>query len=290
MFASILINALISGSVYAILAFGFSLIFGVAKILNLAHTSFYLITGFLVFIGINLFKINFSIVYILAVIGTGILGILCYKLCFDRVKTHELTVMIISLALALMFQEIFILMFKVQLRRIPPFIPGFVEIAGVRVLYQHLFAVGTILLILIVTWILLSKTRLGNAIRAVSQDNEAANLVGINVSRINMIAMVLSAVLAGVGGLVIAPILMVHPLMWINPLVIVLSAVVLGGLGSLRGSVIAAYILGFAETFVTFLVPGGSFLRGAISLAVMVAVLLIRPEGLFGVVFEEERL
>ena len=82
----------------------------------------------------------------------------------------------------------------------------------------------------------------------------------------------------------------VHPLMWLQPLVIVLSAVVLGGLGSIKGSVLAAFILGFAETIVVFLVPGGSFLRGAVSLSVMVVILLARPEGLFGIVFEEERL
>jgi len=93
-----------------------------------------------------------------------------------------------------------------------------------------------------------------------------------------------------VAGAVVAPLYMVQPYMWMHPLIMVLAAVVLGGLGSAKGSVIAALILGFAETLVIFLVPGGSFLRGAISLCVMVVVLMLRPEGLFGVVFEEERL
>lgn len=165
-----------------------------------------------------------------------------------------------------------------------------IEIAGVNVLYQHVFVVGTSIVTLLAIWILLSKTRLGKAIRAVDQDSEIANLMGIDVSKISMKIMGISSVLAGVAGVMVSPIVMVHPLMWLNPLVVVLSAVVLGGLGSVKGSVIGAFILGFAETLVIFIVPGGSFLKGAASLAVMVVVLLIRPEGLFGVIFEEERL
>ena len=103
-------------------------------------------------------------------------------------------------------------------------------------------------------WVLLSKTRLGNAIRSVAQDREIANLMGIDVSRICLIVMGISGMLAGIAG------------------------------------VIAAFILGFAETAVIYLVPGGGFLRGAVSLSVMVVVLMVRPEGLFGVLFEEERL
>jgi branched-chain amino acid transport system permease protein len=165
-----------------------------------------------------------------------------------------------------------------------------VRIGGTRVLYQNFLAIGVILVVLFALWALLSKTKLGKAIRAIAEDTEVANLMGINVSRICTITVGISILLAGIAGVVISPIEMVHPLMWIHPLTIVLAAVVLGGLGSVKGSVIAAFILGFAETAVVFLIQGGSFLKGAVSLAVMVLVLLIRPEGLFGVVFEEERL
>jgi len=91
-------------------------------------------------------------------------------------------------------------------------------------------------------------------------------------------------------GAVVAPLYTVSPLMWIQPLTIVLAAVVLGGLGSIGGCVIGAYILGYTETIVTYILPQGAFLRGAVSLSIMVVVLLVRPEGLRGVVFEEERL
>jgi branched-chain amino acid transport system permease protein len=213
-----------------------------------------------------------------------------YRLCFDRVKVHETAVLIISVAVGMIIQEIFLLIFLEHYRVNPPFFPGFIEIVGVRLQYQHLFTIATSILTLIAVWGLLSKTRLGKAIRAIDQDSEIANVMGIDVTRTSMKVMGISTILAGVAGISVGPIVTIHPLMWLQPLVTVLAAVVLGGLGSIKGSALAAFILGFAESTVVFLVPGGSFLRGAVSLAVMVVILLVRPEGLFGIAFEEERL
>jgi branched-chain amino acid transport system permease protein len=290
MFISIVINGLITGGMCAILAVGFSLIFGVAKILNLAHTSFYMAVAYFMFIATAKLSLSTLTSAVLAIPIAGILGMICYKLCFDRVKVHTTVILIISVGIAMLFQEIFLIIFASQYRSIPPFISGFLGIYGVRVSYQHFFTSGAILLTLIGVWFLLSKTRLGNAIRAVDQDSEVANLMGINVGQICTITMGLSAVLAGVAGIVVSPVVMIYPLMWVQPLIIVLAAVVLGGIGSLKGSVIAAFILGFTEVSVVFLIPKGSFLKGAVSLVVMAIVLLIRPEGLFGIAFEEERL
>jgi branched-chain amino acid transport system permease protein len=290
MFVSILINGLVSGAVYAILAIGFSLIFGVAKIMNMAHTAFYMLTAFLILGAITFLDMPLPLAAMASIIVAGLLGVVCYKLCFDRIKVHETAVMIISVAIAMLFEETILLTFGAQYQRIPPFVEGYFELGGVSVLNQHFFTAGASIATLVGVWLLLSKTKLGKAIRAVDQDREIANVMGINVTKTSMQVMGISVILAGVAGAVTAPTIMINPLMWTNPLVIVLSAVVLGGLGSIKGSAIAAFILGYAETLVVFIVPDGSFLRGAVSLTAMVLVLLIRPEGLFGVAFEEERL
>jgi len=290
MTANILVNGLISGGIYALLAAGFSLVFGVAKIMNMAHTAFYMVCAFLVFMGGAKLGLPTALSAVLAIVITGIVAMACYRFFFDRVKQHMTAVMIISIALALLFQEIFLIAFGGYFQHVPPFVSGFTEIAGIRVSYQHLIAVGASLISLSAIWFILSKTRTGNAIRAVADDREIANVMGINVSRISMVTMGISVVLAGIAAVVVAPIFMVHPLMWTHPLIIILAAVVLGGLGSVKGAVIASLMLGFAETAVVSLVPDGAFLRGAVSLSVMVVVLMIRPEGLFGVAFEEERL
>jgi len=113
--------------------------------------------------------------------------------------------------------------------------------------------------------------------------------MGINVARIGMITMAIAVVLAAIAGALVAPLFVLTPYMWMHPLVMVLAVVVLGGLGSIKGSFVGALILGFTETLVVFLVPMGAFLKGAVALAIMLIVILIRPEGLFGVSFEEER-
>jgi branched-chain amino acid transport system permease protein len=226
----------------------------------------------------------------MAILGTTILGMVSYKLIIDRVKAHEITVMIISLALSIFFQEILMLAFSGEFQSIPPFKRGFVEIMGARVSFQKAFTIVVSLGIIGGLELLLAKTRLGMAIRAVAQDREIANVMGINVNRICLITTTLAMALAGVAGIMVAPIVPLDPHMWIPPLMVILASIVLGGMGSLRGSILAAFILAYVETLVIFLVPLGSFLKEAVLLAVMAVVLLAKPEGLFGLIFEEERL
>jgi len=290
MLMNILINGMVASGIYAVLAVGFALIFGVAKLMNMAHTSFYMIAAFLLIIATDILAFPLLPSAVAAVFITVVIGIGCYKLFLDRIKEHESAVMIISIALAMLFQEVFLYFFSGHYRGLAPFISGFTQIFGVRVSYQRLLAIGITFILLAALRVLLKKTRIGTAIRAVAQDSEIACAMGIDVSRICMIVMAISVALASIAGVVIAPIYVVNPLMWVDPLIVVLAAVILGGMGSIYGSVIAAVILGFSETAVVFLIPGGSFLRGAVSLSIMVIVLMIRPEGLFGVAFEEERL
>lgn len=291
MVVDILVNGLATSGMYALLAVGFALIFSVARILNIAHTAFYMIAAFLFYIGTSLLKMGFLPAAVISVAFTVLLGIVCYKLFFERVKEHVQTVMIISVALAMLSQEIFSLLFGGTYLGIDPIISGFYELGGgTRISYQHLFAIASTSIILASVWIWLSKTRQGNAIRAVAQDAEIANLMGINDRHMCVIVMTVSVLMAAIAGVVMAPIGMVHAHMWAQPIVVVLAAVILGGMGSIGGSLIGAVILGYVETIVAFLVPGGAFLGPSIALLIMVLVLMIRPEGLFGVFFEEERL
>ena len=139
------------------------------------------------------------------------------------------------------------------------------------------------------TWFLLYRTRLGLAIRATANDLEVANLMGMDVRNVAMATMAISVALAAVAGVSVAPVFVVDPFMWLAPLVTVLAVVVLGGLGSLKGSLVGALVIGYVEAITVFLLPQGAFLKGAVALSIMVVVLLARPEGLYGVAFEEER-
>ncbi len=291
MIEGIIITGLISGGVYALLAVGFSLIFGAARIINLAHTAFYMLAAYLIYTFASLLGLNLPLSIVLSIAAVTIIGVLTYKLVIDRVRGHETTALIATLALAIIIQEIMLLpwTFGGHFLRVPDLVSGYTTILGIRVTYQYILTFGMVLIILLGTWALLMKTRLGIAIRSTAQDREVANLMGINVARTGMITMAISVALAAVAGALVAPLAILSPHMWMNPLVMIMAIIVLGGLGSVKGSLVGAFILGFAETLVVFLAPSGSFLKGAVALAIMLAVILIRPEGLFGVAFEEER-
>jgi branched-chain amino acid transport system permease protein len=285
----IIISGLISGSVYALLAIGFSLIFGVARIVNFAHTAFYMVAAYCIYFVTQ--KMGFHPIWgmVAAIVLVTLLGIISYKVLINPIREHEGAVLIATIALAMIFQEVMSLIFTGSYLSVPSLIKGYLLILGVKVFYQQLLTFCAALLILVVLWALLMRTKLGLAIRSTAQDREVANLMGINEARIAMMTMGLSVGLAAFTGAVVVPLTILQPHMWMHPLIMMMAVVVLGGLGSLKGSFTGAYILGFAEALVVFLAPMGAYLKGSVALSVMIVVLLIRPEGLFGVSFEEER-
>ncbi len=286
---NIIVYGLVSSGVYALLAVGFSLIFGVARIVNLAHTAFYMLAAYLIYCLTSAAGLNLYLSIIIAIISVTIVGTLSYKLLIARVRQHEATTLIVTIAIAVIIQEAILRGFGGQPRGIPKLISGSTDIFGVTVLNQQLLTLGVVILLLLATWFFLMRTKSGIAIRATAQDREVANLMGINVPQIEMLTMAISVGLAAVAGAVVAPLLLVTPGMWTHPLVMILAVVVLGGLGSLQGSLVGALILGFAENLVVFLAPSGAFLKTSVALSIMLVVILIKPEGLFGIVFEEER-
>lgn len=286
---NIIITGLISGSMLALLAIGFSLIFGVARIVNIAHTAFYMVASYCIFVLTVKLGFNSIAAMLIAVLVVTLLGLLAYKFLINPIREHEAAVLIATIALAMIFQEVMLLIFTGDYLSVSSLIDGYFQILGVKVFYQQLLTFGVALLILGVLWFLLMKTRLGLAIRSTAEDREVANLMGMNESRLAMITLGISVALAGFTGAVVVPLAVLNPFMWMEPLIMMMAVVVLGGLGSIKGSFVAAYILGFTEALVVFLIPKGAFLKGSIALSIMILVLLIRPEGLFGVAFEEER-
>ena len=289
MVLDIIIGGLISGSVYALLAIGFSIIFGAARIVNLAHTAFYMVAAYCIYFAAHKMGIHPIWGMVAAIVLVTLLGVISYKLFINPIREHEGAVLIATIALAMAFQEIMTLIFTGTYLSVPSLIKGYFSILGVKVFYQQLLTFCAALLVMAVLWVLLMRTRLGLAIRSTAQDREVANLMGINESRVAMITMGISVGLAAFTGAIVVPLTVLDPHMWMHPLIMMMAVVVLGGLGSLKGCFTGAYILGFAEALVVFLIPAGAFLKGSVALSIMILVLLIRPEGLFGVTFEEER-
>ena len=289
MLTDIILTTLINGSTYALLAIGFSLVFGVARIVNIAHTAFYMVAAYCIFYGTYRMGVHPGVAVLMAIVLVVLLGLICYRLFIEPIREHEAAVLIATIALAMVFQEIILLIFAGDFRTVPPLIKGSLEISGVKIAYQQLLTIAAAGVILVAVWTFLARTRLGLAIRATAQDREVANLMGMNEARVAMLTLAISVGLAALTGAVALPLTVLNPHMWMGPLIMMLAVVVLGGLGSLKGSFVGAYLLALSEALVVFLIPKGAFLRESVALSIMILVLLLRHEGLFGISFEEER-
>lgn len=290
MVQQLIVFTLVKGGIYALLAVGFSLIFGVARLINLAHTAFYMLAAFGIWYFSRQLGLGIIESAIIAVVIATLLGLLSYRFVIDRIREHHAAVLLVTLALAIFFEQLMLILFKGTYRTIPSYVGGFVEILGIRVSGQYLLTISIVAVMIIAVWLVLSKTKLGIAIRAVANDSEIANLMGISISRILLITMGIATFLGAVAGVTMAPSVIINPSLWNSPLVTMMVIVVLGGLGSIKGSVIGAFIIGFVETLVTLTLAGGAYLSMTFVLLAMVIVLVVRPGGLFGIMFEEERL
>ena len=281
MIEDLIIYGFISGAVYSLLALGFTLIYGVADIVNMAHGAFYMLGAYMFYIfAVKYFSLDPFLAVILAVILIGFIGMIVYRVFIDPVLDDIVAIMVVTLGVALVCQQIIILNFTGSDIAIN-LLSGSVDILGLPVDYHRILAFVVSLVLFAVLWVFIRKSKIGGAMRAVAQDREAAMLMGINTERLYMFTMAISASFAALAGILIAAYTAANPQMWTSPLGMSFAIVVLGGLGSIKGSFVGAFIIGYAEKAITIW-TGMAYLEGAASLAVMVAVLLLRPAGLFG--------
>jgi branched-chain amino acid transport system permease protein len=277
--------------VYALLALGFTLIYGVSGVVNLAHGSFYMLGAYMFYVfGPFVFDVPPVLALILAVVFTGVVSSILYRLTIHPILGDEVGVMVATVCLALIFQQLMLLVFGPPNVPVTPLVKGSVIILDVSVTYARILAFSVSLILFVSLWLFISKSKVGKAMRAVSQDREVAMLMGINTERLYMLAMAVSSMLAGVAGIFIAGSTtgVAGAWMWMYPLALSFSIVILGGLGSIKGSLIGGFIIGYAEQTVAIAAPEGGAIVSVVPFTVMVIVLLLRPKGLFGKRIEME--
>lgn len=281
----ILILGAIRGSLYALIAVGYVLIYSVGGILNLAHGTFYMLGAYMTYIYYSLLfgeggKLILMSSSLLSVLSVGIFACIVYYILL-RPRINSLTyVMVITLAVALFVSEIAAMFFGVTGTSVPSLVEGNLSIAGTRVIAQQFILCPISLVVLTCIWYFLKRTKMGQGIDAVAQEKVGAILMGVNVGRANLIISALSACLAALAGTLIAPVSSVVPNMWVFPLIKAFAIAILGGIGSLLGSVIASFILGYAEVLSSFLISDKW--TEMVSLVIIVVVLLFRPYGIMG--------
>jgi len=276
----ILIHGAVSSAIYAMLAVGFTLIFGVARILNLAHGSFYALGAYGAYFFTAQFKLPLLPAALLAIALVAVFGVFVERVLVRPMRRSQLAVLMITLAVALVVEQALFLTFGSEYRNVPAFIETKFTIGGVDVGGQRLLALGVGIALIGVLWIFIQRTRLGSAILAISQDPEAAQYMGIPSDRIFSIVMAISAALAATAGVLAGPFLTVQPTMWLLPIVKAFAIVVVGGLGSIPGSILAALMLGYAETLVGYLIS--TSWTEIVSVLATLLMLVFRPAGMFG--------
>jgi branched-chain amino acid transport system permease protein len=276
----ILLFGAVTGAIYAMLAVGFTLIFGVARVLNLAHGSFYALGAYGAYALTSIARLPLWLAAILTVAGVALFGVFVERVFIRPMRTSQLAVLMISLAVALVVEQMLFLVFGSEYRNVPSFVDAKVSIGGVDVAGQRLLALAVSAVAIGALYLFIQTSRLGSAILAISQDPEAAQYMGIPSDRIFSVVMALSAALAALAGIMAGPFLSVNPSMHLLPIVKAFAIVVVGGLGSIPGSILAAFMLGYAETLVAYL--GSSSWTEIVSVLATLLMLVLRPAGFFG--------
>lgn len=276
----VLIQGLLLSGLYALIAVGFTLIFSIGRILNLAYGAYLLIGGYAYFYFAQTLGLPKIVGVGLAAILGMVLGLLKFRLLVKPLKGNHVAIEISTLILAVVLQSGVILLFGDSSKILLPIIPGVERVAGAAVPYSNLFAAIASWIILIALWQFVRATHTGRAMQAVSMDAKGAAISGVDADRINMITWGISGALGAVAGVFFASYTQLYPGMWVAPLIIAVAVVIVGGIGSIIGTLIVAHIVGFLEVLTSqFIAPE---LRGVFTMILIIAILVLRPRGLFG--------
>lgn len=276
----ILIYGAVTSAIYAMLAVGFTLIFGVARVLNLAHGSFYALGAYGTYVLTSLVGWPLWLAALCAIAGVSLFGVVVEKVLIRPLRYSQLGVLMITLAVSLVVEQALFLTFGSEYRNVPAFIDTKISVGGVDVAGQRLLTLLVAVVAIGALYLFIQRTRLGSAILAISQDAEAAKYMGIPSDRIFSLVMAISAALAALAGVLAGPFLSVQPSMHLLPIVKAFAIVIVGGLGSIPGSILAALMLGYAETLVAYLIS--TSWTEIVSVLATLLTLVLRPAGIFG--------
>jgi branched-chain amino acid transport system permease protein len=273
-----LLNGLVWGLVIALIALGLALIFGIMEVINVAHGSLYMLGAVLAWYVFGVTE-SFAAAVLIAPVAVGALSMGMERVVLRPVENEKVLTIIATTGVMLVLQHSVLATFGGAVQRVPSPLPGAVKILGIHYPVYRLAVAAASVAAIAALWLFLSRTRYGLWLRAVRQDGKMATALGIPVGRVYMLAVGLGGLLAGLGGVLAAPIVVVQYQMGFDILATVFIVVVIGGFGSLFGAAATAVLLGMTEGLIT-VVATPTWAR-ITSLAIMGAILLARPDGIF---------
>jgi len=272
-------GALISG-LYALIAVGFTMIYGVGRVENLAHGAYTMLAAYTFWTITSQMGLPIGVGFIGA-IGVGIgVSIATYKGLVNRFRDNPVAIFISTLVLAVVLQYVIEVIYSPAPRNLLPIIEGVTKIMG------NTFS-NDLILVSIICWVCLAsllifvrRSHLGRGIRALAMDRVGAIASGIDPEKANLVTWIWAGALAALAGIFFGAYTHLVPHMWVYPLIMAFAIVIVGGLGSIEGSIIAAYIIGMSETSMTIMIA--EQLRGVFGMGIMIVILVARPRGLLG--------
>jgi branched-chain amino acid transport system permease protein len=277
----VLVQGALTSAVIALVAIGFSLVYGVGGIVNLAHGSFFMIGAYAAY-ALTEADVPLVLAAVGGVAAAMLAGVLLERLVIAPIRHQDVAVLIATLAVAILVESGVRFFYGGLERQLPGFVDGAVDVFGVGLQQARLLAGGVALVAIVAVLLVLTRSPAGRMVRAVAQDSEAARLVGVRPERVTLYVLAIGAGLAGLAGVLTAPYGVLTPTMWLLPLTQAFAIVILGGLGSIQGTVLASVIVGFLDRFVAFNVRDGDIKVGLVTVVVILATLVLRPQGLLG--------
>jgi branched-chain amino acid transport system permease protein len=277
-----LLLGLVNGSFYAMLSLGLAVIFGLLNVINFSHGALYMVGAFLAYIGVTQFGLNYWMMLVLAPLLVGLLGIVIERTMLRWLyKLDHLYGLLLTFGLTLLLEGVFRSFYGVsgQTLDVPEQLQGASNLGFMILPNYRVWVVVASVTVCLGTWFVIEKTRLGAYLRAGTENPKLVEAFGVNVPMMVMLTYGFGVALAGLAGVLAAPVINVTPLMGSNLIIVVFAVVVIGGMGSILGSILTGLGLGVIEGLTRVFYPEGS---EVVVFVVMVIVLLLRPAGLFG--------
>jgi branched-chain amino acid transport system permease protein len=277
----IIIYGIINSFSLALMAIGFTLVYGISRLPNFAHGALYVITGFLVWSLVHLLKLNYIISILLSLVIMGLVGAGIYRFVLIRVRGMATSEIIATYALGLAILE-FLRWggFKGMTYTLPVFIEGSVNIGGIPVDLQRVVVVGIGIIVVSFMWLFTHFNRIGLALRGMAQDEHAAMMLGIDSDWMAVIAMAMGSILAGLSAIVLLPLGNIVVEAGYNVLILSIAVCIVGGLGSWVGAILAAFMIGFLQIITVAYIQ--SHFHMVVALLAIIVTLILRPSGFFG--------
>lgn len=275
------LNAVYAASYISLVAVGLVLIFGVMGVINFAHGELFMAGAYAVVALYADLHLPFLAAVAVGLLFVGCLGLVMERALFRPLRDNPLGGLVASIGFLMILQAVAVMGFGVRMEHIPPVTQYVIEFSDrVRLPLSRLYVIIAAVVLLTALWFFLKRTRFGWALRAAAQDPEAAALQGISITQTARIAMFIGAGLAGIAGALTAPLVSVNPHMGHSVIITAFIVIIVGGVGSLEGAVVASVAYAIIHTFVTTFWDG--VIADIVGLSLMLLVLIVRPTGLFG--------